>query len=130
MCVRQNLRTKRRWIHLEWEGQAQNAKMRGTLGTLGILSLFLGKYEQFSRVPKDANGTLCGHPRSKFGRNLHALHPQAEPEDEIESWREKAAPLEPLGNPPGVLRCFQEAHVELLEPLAKNTGDLDVFDGK
>jgi hypothetical protein len=33
-------------------------KRRGTLGTLGILARFLGKYERFSRVPKDANGTL------------------------------------------------------------------------
>jgi hypothetical protein len=33
--------------------------------------------------------------------------------------RERAAPLEPLANFSGDLRVFEEAHVELLEPLAK-----------
>jgi hypothetical protein len=33
-------------------------KMLGTLGTVGILSINLGEYASFSRVPKGANGTL------------------------------------------------------------------------
>jgi len=36
----------------------QNLKMRGTVGTLGTLARLLGKFVRFSRVPKNAIGTL------------------------------------------------------------------------
>jgi hypothetical protein len=44
-------------------------KVRGTLGTLGILSLFLGKYGPFQECQKDANGSVgdCRSWKSEVG---------------------------------------------------------------
>ena len=39
-------------------GRGYVHKNVGTLGTVGILEGFLGEFGRFSRVPKDANGTL------------------------------------------------------------------------
>src|SRR4051794_10091150 len=39
--------------------------MLGTVGTLGILARILGKFERFSRVPKNAIGTLERGRRSE-----------------------------------------------------------------
>jgi hypothetical protein len=79
----QKMKTRRAssWKCLEWEGQALRAKMLGILGTLGILSLFLGKYGHFSRVPKSANGTL------ETGVSLR----QAQANEEVEQKKTKVA---------------------------------------
>jgi hypothetical protein len=50
----------------------------GTLGTVGILSINLGEYARFSRVPKGANGTLetnaeCGKEKKPSSAELRHL---------------------------------------------------------
>jgi hypothetical protein len=48
-------------------GRGVVCKNDGTLGTLGILARLLGKFERFSRLPKDANGTL---ETTRMGRDV------------------------------------------------------------
>jgi hypothetical protein len=112
MCVRQDLKMKTRLIHLRWDGQAINSKIHGTLGTLGILARFLGEFERFSTVPKDANGTL-DEGRSKESCRLSVVRSTHEernvkrpgtPGTPPENPRFSPAFLQEGGVPPGTAR--------------------------
>jgi hypothetical protein len=114
------------WKHLRWEGQATNVKMLGTVGTVGTLARFLGKYCRFSSVPKSANGTLDGgrsEENASTSSTSSASSPQAGSPQARSAW------------PVGQLSVFgsrfnfqkQPAHLERLEHVAGLLGEFAGF---
>jgi hypothetical protein len=111
--------------------EGNSAKMLGTVGRVGSLARFLGKFARFSRVPKSAIGTLNAQ-RSKVSTWFRSRNDESRNGKEMSSenrmgaLRKKTEPLGPLANFAGILRVFPEAHGAPLGPLAGNAG---VFDG-
>jgi hypothetical protein len=121
-------------VHLRWEGRAMTVKMRGTLGTVGTLARFLGKYERFSRVPKNANGTLVTRKASRC--RLSAFGCRFEDVDVVEVLEAVDGLVNFAGNfavwaarrvevVDGLEGLEGLDGVEVLEVLAKFTGDFD-----